>query len=123
MGRDSLSRALQGKTFRFKPHRTELQRRLSYLRWGALLTLGPALALLPVSAYLLAAPKFVHARILGSGLLLLIAICECKGVPRLARCLHGEFDILGALAFGTLILLLVLLMYTGIFLVSFLYIR
>ncbi len=118
MARDALSRALHGKSFRLKPRRTELEQRLASLRWGALLTLAPALALLPVIGFLLVAPKFSHARILGSVLLLLIAVCEFKGVPRLARCLQGEFDILGALAFGTLILLLVLLMYTGIFLVS-----
>ncbi len=121
MTRDVLSRALRGKTvvLKPKPRRTELERRLSCLRWGALLTLAPALALLPVIGYLLVFPKFPHARLLGGGLLLIIAVCEFKGVPRLAHCLQGEFDILGALAFGALILLLVLLTYTGIFLVSF----
>lgn len=121
MARDSLSRALHSKTFLLKPRRTEFERQ-ACLGWGALLTLAPALALLPVIGFLVVAPRFAHARVLGALLLGVIAVCELQGVPRLARCLQGEFDILGALAFGALVLLLVLLMYTGIFLVSFFFV-
>ena len=119
MARDYLSRARSGKTFLLKPRPTNLQQRE---RWLPRLMSGErlwALALLPVIGFLLVAPRFAHARIVGAVFLGLFAVCEFLGVPRLARCLYGEFDLLGAVAFGALVLLLVILMYTGIFVVSF----
>jgi hypothetical protein len=119
MARDLFSRAARARTFRLKPRRDDWQQRQRWLAWGALLTLLPGLLLLPVIGFLLISPRFAHARVLGAVLVALIALCEVLGVPRLARCLYREFDLLAALAFGALVLLLVILMYTGIFLVSF----
>ncbi len=114
-----LARGTRGKPFLLKPRRTDWQQRQHSLVWGALLTLIPALALLPVIGFLLVSPRFPHTRPLGAVVLGICAVCEFLGVPRLARCLYGDFDLLGALAFAALVLLLVILMYTGIFVVSF----
>ncbi len=102
-----------------KSRRNSWQQRQHWLGWGALLTLVPGLGLLPTVAFLVVSPRFVHARFVGSVLLAGIALCEAMGSVRLARCLRAEFDLLSALAYGAIILLLVILMYTGIFLVSF----
>ncbi len=102
-----------------KSRRTDWQLRQHGLLWGALLTLVPALAVLPVIGFMLVSPRFAHSRPVGAVLLGAFAACEFAGVPRLARCLYGEFDLLGALAFAALVLLLVIFMYTGIFVVSF----
>ncbi len=114
-----LARAARSKPFLLKTRRDDWQQRQHNLAGGALLTLVPALALLPVIGFMLVAPRFPHARSVGAVVLALLAVCEVLGVPRLARCLYGEFDLLGALAFAALVLLLVILMYTGIFVVSF----
>jgi hypothetical protein len=52
-------------------------------------------------------------------LLAVMAISGALGVARLIRCLRGEFDLLSALAFGALVLVFVIVMYTGIFLAGF----
>ncbi len=114
-----LARAARNKKFLLKTRRTDWQQRQHSLVWGALLTLVPALGLLPVIGFMLVAPRFSYARPTGAMLLGIFGFCELVGVPRLARCLYGEFDLLGALAFASLVLLLVILMYTGIFIVSF----
>jgi len=119
MSRDLISRAGRTKSFLLKPRRTQWEQKQRSLAWGALLTLVPGMLLLPVIGFLLIAPRFAHAHILGGFPVGVFLVCEFLGVPRLARCLYGEFDLLAALAFGALVLLLVMLMYTGIFLVSF----
>ncbi len=118
MTRHAFSRALHAKSVVLVPRPTNLERRQASLRCGAILTLVPALTLLPVVG-LVVTPRFAHARVLGGLILTLIIISECKGLPRLAHCLHDEFDNTGALAFGALILLLLLLIGAGILLVSF----
>src|SRR5512142_822724 len=118
MRRGFLLRSTYGRPFLLKPRRRPWQQRQHWLGWGALLSLPAALALLPALAFLVVSPRFAHARILGGALVALIAWAEVAGVARLARCVRGEFDLLSALGFGALILLLVILMYTGIFLAS-----
>ncbi len=118
MHRRYLFRA-DNKPFLLAPRRSSWQRRQSSLGWGALLSLPAALALLPTVALLVVTPRFAHARPLGVFLLAGIAVSEAKGIARLARTLRAPFDLLSALAFGALVLLFVILMYTGIFLVSF----
>ncbi len=121
MRRDLSYRVMRAKPVLLKPRRHSWQQRQRWVAWGALLTLPAALALLPDVAFLVLAPRFAHARLLGYIALVAIAACEVMGIARLARCFRGEFDLASALAFGALILLLVILMYTGIFLVSFFY--
>ncbi len=119
MRRDLSFRAMQAKPVLLKSRRNSWQERQHWLGWGALLTLVPGLGLLPTVAFLVVSPRFLHARFVGFVLLAGIAVCESLGIARLARCLRAEFDLLSALAFGAIILLLVVLMYTGVFLVTF----
>ncbi len=107
------------KTLLLEPRRSPWQQRQHALVWGTLLTLPVALALVPVLIFLLLSPRFAHAQAVGFVLLAFITVSESVGVAKLARCLRGEFTILSALAFGALLLLFFMLMYTGIFLASF----
>ena len=112
----SFRHAPREKPFLLKPRRSSGQQRQRWLAWGALLAVPPALALLPVLGFLVVTPRFLHARALGVVLLAAIAGAEVRGTAWLVRCVRGEFDLSSALAFGVLVILFVILMYTGIFL-------
>lgn len=105
----------------------ELRRRLTWaereraLYLGAPLTVFPALAFLPVVALLILSPRFAHARPLGIVLVPLILMCVGSGILRLARCLQHDFDIISFMAGGTLVVLFVILIVSGVFLATVLW--
>lgn len=105
----------------------ELRRQLSWaqreraLYLGAPLIVFPALAILPIVAFWVVAPRFAGSRPLGMGLLPLLLASIAFGVSRLAHCLRHEFDIISFLACGSLVVFFVIVLYTGIFLVGFLF--
>lgn len=93
------------------------RRKLFYT--GAPLALIPALAFLPGLAYLVIEPSVAHASAIAIALCPLFILCEVVGVSRLARCcVYEDFDLLTALSFGAIMILLVIASYTGLFLAA-----
>lgn len=84
---------------------------------GAPLTLIPALLFLPAVLYLVVTPRIPHAAATALVVFPALLVAELFGVIRLLRCAMGHsFDLITAMAVGTLIVLLVIAAYTGIFL-------
>ncbi len=119
MPRDYLSRAARSRPVLLKPKPDRWKQRQRWLATGTALTLIPGLLVLPVAGFLVISPRFPQARLIGVILVAAFVACEIFGIPRLVRCLYKEFDLISALAFGALVVLLVILVYTGILLVSF----
>ena len=89
------------------------------LYWGAPLAILPALLFLPAFVDLVFAPKVVHATLWASILFPLMLAAEVSGVWRLARgCVERPFTILTMFSFGAMLVLLVIVTYTGVFLVA-----
>ncbi|HZQ22444.1 MAG TPA: hypothetical protein VFA89_06555 [Terriglobales bacterium] len=87
---------------------------------GAPLALIPALAFLPALAYLVIDPAIAHASTIAFVLCPVLVASMGLGVSRLARCcVYGPFDLLTALSFGAMMILLVIASYTGLFLAVF----
>ncbi len=97
---------------------TNWRRRESDLVWGAPMTLFPALAIGPVTISFLLEPAFAHARVLGCLLVPLIAASIAYGLSRLASCFRRDFDVLTLFAGGTIVVLMVIAMATGIILAN-----
>ena len=100
--------------------KTSWQRRENSLLIGTPLVLLPALALLPTTVFLIVSPVFAHARMIGLFLLPVYGISEVIGMGRMAHCLR-QLDVITLLAVGTLVILLVVIITTGILLVGFVY--
>jgi len=92
--------------------------RESALLWGVPMVLFSSLALIPVAVSLILVPAFVHARVLGFALLPALALAFAFGVSRLAACFRSDFDVLSLLAGGTVVVLVVISMCTGVILAS-----
>ena len=89
------------------------------LFWGAPLAILPALLFLPAFVALVFAPRVAHARIWASVLFPLMLVAEVAGVWKLARgCVERPFTILTMFSFGAMLVLLVIVTYTGVFLVA-----
>ena len=86
------------------------------LVWGAPLVIFPALAAVPVAISFFVSPLFLHARLVGTVVVPLIAISEIVGLMRLARCFGREFDVLSLLAGGVVFLLIVVVICGGVLL-------
>jgi hypothetical protein len=99
-------------------HRPAWHQRESDLLWGAPLTLFPALAVVPVTVSLFLDPFFPHARVAGLIAVLLMAISAVAGLSRLASCFRRDFDVITFFAAGTVIVLIVVCMSSGIVLAS-----
>ena len=105
----------------------QLRRRLYWMEReralyaGAPLAVFPALAILPVVALGILAPRFAHARAASAIVLPLLLAAVACGIGRLARCLHHEFDIISFMAAASLMVLLVIVTYTGVFLAALLF--
>ncbi len=84
---------------------------------GAPLAVIPALCVLPVIVFLVIFPRVEHGRMLGA---LVLPLCELAGSFGLAKVALGAVEkpwgIFNLLSFGTLLVLLVIAGYTGVFL-------
>jgi hypothetical protein len=72
---------------------------------------------LPAWLFLVQAPRFAHAPLAAAIVLPLLGITAAVGTVKLVRCALGHpFDHLTAVSFGVLLVLAVVLIYTGVFL-------
>jgi hypothetical protein len=96
------------------------KRRERLLLTGAPLAVIPAFAFLPALVYLVISPSFVRARIVAAMLLPLLIIAAALGISRVARCfLPRHFDLITFFALTTMIVIVVIAVYTGLFLAVF----
>jgi hypothetical protein len=87
--------------------------------WGSALAVGPALIFLPAFVVLVFQPRIRHATLWASLLFPLLALAEFLGVFKLVRgCVARPFTLLTVLSFGALFVLLVIAVYTGVFLAA-----
>jgi hypothetical protein len=92
------------------------QRRERLLITGAPVAVLAAFSFLPVVVYLVIFPAIAHGRVIGTALLPVIIVAELFGVSRLAGCfLPRHFDLITFFALVTLIILVVIAVYTGLF--------
>jgi hypothetical protein len=86
--------------------------------WGSALALLPAVAFLPAFVALIFHPAISHAALYAAILFPVMAAAEFLGVFKLVQsCVQRPFTLLTMLSFGALLVLLVIVAYTGIFLV------
>jgi hypothetical protein len=91
--------------------------RLLYL--GSTFALIPALAILPAFTALVFDPTIPHATAWAGLLFPLLAGAELFGVYKLVQsCLARPFSLLTMLSFGAFFVLLVIAVYTGVFLAA-----
>ena len=96
------------------------ERRQRLLFVGAPFALLPALAFLPLFAHLVIAPSLAHSRLIASLLFPLMAAAEFFGVSRVVKSfVRQPFDVISALGLGTMCVLLVIAIYTGLFFAAF----
>jgi hypothetical protein len=96
------------------------KRRERLLLIGAPLAVIPALAFLPALVYLVISPRISHGRLIAIVLVPVLLVAEGIGVSRLARCfLPRHFDLITFFATVNMILLVVIAIYTGLFLAAF----
>jgi hypothetical protein len=87
--------------------------------WGAPLAIVPALAFLPLFVVLIFSPRVSHATVWAAVVFPMMAIAEFLGVYKLARgCVERPFNLLSMLSFGAVLVLLVIVTYTGVFLAA-----
>jgi hypothetical protein len=87
---------------------------------GAPFALIPALAFLPLFAHLVIVPGISHERLVSICLFPAMAAAEVFGVSRVIRSfVRQPFDLISALACGTLCILIVIAIYTGLFFAAF----
>ena len=92
-------------------------RRQRWVFMGAPLAIAPALAFLPALAYLVITPSVPHALVIALVSFPLLAAAEVTGLFLLVRCcVTRPFDLLTAFAFSSLLVILVVAAYTGLFL-------
>ena len=82
------------------------------------MVLFPALALMPVTISLCLQPFFPHARLLGCVLMPFLVACIASGLSRLAECFRRDMDVISLFAGGTVVVLVVIAMTSGIILAS-----
>lgn len=83
---------------------------------GAPLVLIPAIFAFPAWIVLVHQPRFAHSEALGVALFAVFAFSSIAGVRKLLRCFSWrEFDLIGALAIGILLVLGVMLLYVAMF--------
>jgi hypothetical protein len=83
------------------------------------MALVPALLFLPALMSLVVAPHFRHAGLMAAIVLPAFAVSVVWGIVLLLRCIRrGQFDLTTALAFGALLVLLVVLVYNSVLLLA-----
>lgn len=86
---------------------------------GAPLAIVPALAFLPMLAYLVITPTLQHSTVFAAMFFGIFAVCEVLGLMRLVRCcITRPFDLITMFAFSALLVVLVIATYTGLFLAA-----
>jgi hypothetical protein len=86
---------------------------------GAPLAIIPALAFLPALACLVITPTLPHSTLLATVTFAVFAVCEALGLFRLVRCcVTRPFDLVTVFAFSSLLAILVIATYTGLFLAA-----
>jgi len=91
--------------------------RLLYL--GSTFSLLPALTIVPAFASLVFQPSIPHATLWAFVLFLLLIVAEFFGVYKLVQsCVARPFTLLTMLSFGAFFVLLVIAVYTGVFLAA-----
>ena len=114
MRRDGKEPALLSARHSFATNDRERQ---SLVFVGAPLAIAPALAFLPLLAYLVLTPSIRHANLLAAVLFPLVALAEISGLHRLIRCcVTHPFDLLTVVASSCLLVVLLVATYTGLFL-------
>ncbi|MFZ0687028.1 MAG: hypothetical protein WAM89_15910 [Terriglobales bacterium] len=84
---------------------------------GAPLAVVPALAFLPAVMFLIVLPRVAHGRLVGAFLVPACALASCFGLWKLALgAVQKPWGIYNVLSFGTILVLLVIAGYTGVFL-------
>jgi|SRR5215472_15196206 len=84
---------------------------------GAPLAVIPALCVLPAIMFLIIFPRVEYARVIGAIVLPLCALAGSFGLWKLAQgAVEKPWGIFNVLSFGTLVVLLVIAGYTGLFL-------
>ncbi len=100
------------------PLTPELRQRQFLL--GTPLVLLPAMFAFPAWILLVHQPKFPHSALLAGFLFPAFAVMSVVGVGKLIQCLNWrELDLIGAMAFGVLLVLGVMLLYAVVFFVAF----
>ncbi len=83
---------------------------------GTPLVLIPALFAFPAWVLLLHRPRFAHSEIVAAVLFPAFAAMVVIGVRKLVRCIDWRgIDMIGAMAFGVLLALFVMLLYAAVF--------
>jgi uncharacterized membrane protein YjfL (UPF0719 family) len=96
------------------------QERERLLFTGFPLALIPALAFLPLFEHLVMEPSLAHSKIICCTIFPLMAVAEIFGVSRVVRSfVRQPFDLITAVAWGTMCILIVIAIYTGIFFAVF----
>jgi hypothetical protein len=91
--------------------------RLLYL--GSAFSLVPALAIVPAFTTLVFHPSIPHATLCAFFLFPLLIVAEFFGVYKLVQsCVARPFSLLTMLSFGVFFVLLVIAVYTGVFLAA-----
>ena|SRR5271165_3460170 len=84
---------------------------------GAPLAVVPALVFLPAVVFLIVFPRVAHGRAIGFFVVPACALVSCFGLWKLAiGAVQKPWGIFNVLSFGTLLVLLVIAAYTGLFL-------
>ena len=84
---------------------------------GATLAIAPALLVLPAVMFLILTPRLPHSYTLAAVTLPLLIFLELWGLLKLVRsCVQQVFDLLTVLAFGALVIVAAIAVYTGMFL-------
>lgn len=87
---------------------------------GAPFALIPALAFLPLFAHLVIVPAVSHSKLIAVLIFPLMAVAEVFGVSRIVRSfVRQPFDLISAMALGTICVLVVIAIYTGLFFAAF----
>jgi hypothetical protein len=98
----------------------EWQERERLLFVGAPFALIPALAFLPLFEYLVIQPGPTHSKLIGWFLFPVLGVLEVFGVQRVVKSsVRQPFDLITALACGTMCILIVIAIYTGVFFAVF----
>ena len=82
------------------------------------MVLFAALGVAPVTISLFLTPIFPHARVLACVLIPLLATSIASGLARLAACFRRDMDVITLFAGGTVVVLVVIAMTSGIVLAS-----
>ncbi len=103
-------------TFSAKPAALSPAERQRQFLQGVPLVLLPAMFAFPAWALLVHQPRFAHAQVVAGIVFPLFVVMAAIGTRKLARCLNWrDLDLVGAMAFGVLLVLGVMLLFAFVF--------